>query len=174
MIKFLDCKPYKKKKISLVGCDLIVSEGANELEKVSLCDLNYPLLDCGGWSKKKYTIPAKESKQIFAGNTAQLQGEIAFLAIRVYYKTSETATRVINFEYKGEIYPIYNLMILSGITRPTEAYQGWDMEPYSVASQNSNFSGVLNQLESYNTSFGGMLISNPLDSDVQIEVFTAN
>jgi hypothetical protein len=174
MIKFLDCNPYKKKKISLVGCDLIVSEGANELEKVNLCDVNYPFLECGGWSKKKYTIPSKKSKQIFAGNTAQLQGEIAFIAIRVYYNKSETSTKVINFEYKSNIYPIYNLMILSGITKPLESYKGWDMEPYASSSLNPSFQGIQNQLEGFGLSFGGMLISNPLDTDVQIEVFTAN
>jgi hypothetical protein len=174
MIKFLDCNPYKKKKISLVGCDLIVSEGANTLEKVNLCDLNYPLLECGGWSKKKYTIPSKKAKQIFAGNTAQLQGEIAFIAIRVYYNKSETSTRVINFEYRGNIYPINTLMILSGITNPNEPYKGWDLEPYISANPNPNFQGIQTQLEGFNLSFGGMIISNPLDTDVQIEVFTAN
>lgn len=175
MIKFLDCKPYKKKKISLVGCDLIISEGSNELEKVSLCDLSYPLLDCGGYVKRKYIIPPNSSKEIHAGNIAQEQGEVAFIAIKVTYSSSETANKVINFEYKGEIYPIYNIMILSGITKPNEPYKGWDMTPYSENVPLPIYSPELNPvITSPNFTFGGFLINNPLSTDVQIEIYMVN
>lgn len=182
LIKFIDCPPTKARIISFEGCDLKIREGSNTISEISFCDLSLNQSDslpgsdgpgtCGGFVKKSIVIPTNSNFILTAPEIAGDNGEVQFIIIKVKYPTSIPASeRYITFEYKGWVGPIENMMILSG-----RAYtNGWDMTDYSSNIPAPPFSPSIQPTPaSPDINFGGILLSNPLLENVQVEIMLFN
>ena len=178
-IKYLECSPTKQRIVSFQGCDLTIREGSNTTASISLCDLSLNKADafsgfdgCGGFIKKSIVLPGNGNKTITAPEIVGGSGQVQMLIFKVKYPISlRGADRYITFEYKGWIGPIETLMVLSG----RALYNGWDMTQYSTNNSSPPFSPQIQPTPtSPDISFGGFLLSNPNEADVQVEIMIFN
>jgi hypothetical protein len=182
-IKYLDCNPGVFRRVSFQSCNLNITEGSNILSSVSLCDFkleslgNSELGGCGGSLKRSITLSPSGTYTLTAPEVGQAQGEVQMIVVKVKYeKNHPTEERYLNWEYKGSIYPIHTLMILTGRTEPDIPWKGWDLSYYSNNPPTPSFSPhIYPTITSPNISFGGILFSNPSDTyKAELEIFIFN
>lgn len=182
-IKFLDCNPASYRKVYFQSCNLDVREGSSILSTVSLCDFKLESLGsselggCGGSLKRSITLLSSSTYTLTAPEIGQAQGEVQMIVVKVkYQKEHPDEERYLNWEYKGSIYPIKNLMILTGRTEPDVPWQGWDLSYYSNNPPNPSFSPQpYPPITSPSLSFGGIMFSNPSDKyKTELEIFVFN
>jgi len=162
---------------------LDVREGSNILSSVSLCDFKLESLGsselggCGGSLKRSITLSPSSTYTLTAPEIGQAQGEVQMIVVKVkYQKDHPDEERYLNWEYKGSVYPIKNLMILTGRTEPDIPWQGWDLSYYSNNPPNPSFSPQpYPPITSPSLSFGGIMFSNPSDKyKTELEIFVFN
>lgn len=182
-IKHLDCNPGVYRRVFFQSCNLGIKEGANILTSVSLCDFKLESLGsgdlggCGGSLKKNITIQANSSFTLTAPEVGQEQGEVQLIVVKVRYKKEHLPEdRYLTWEYKGNVYPIGALMILSGRTQPGQPWHGWDLSYYSNNPPSPSFSpSIFPPVSSPDLTFGGILFSNPSTQyAVELEIFIFN
>lgn len=178
-IKFLDCNSGTSKNIIFQSCNISIKEGSSILTQIPLCDMkleslngNSDLGGCGGSLNKKVNILSKKNYILTAPEIGQAQGEVQMIIVKVKYdKDQDISDRYLTWEYKGNIYPIYTLMILTGRTEQDIAWQGWDLSYYDVPIVSpAIFSPAIEQ----DLDFGGILFNNPSDYNVELEIFLFN
>lgn len=181
-IKYLDCNPGVYRRIFFQSCNLGIKEGSNILSSVPLCDFkleslaNSELGGCGGSSKKNITISSGSNYTLTAPEIGQAQGEVQMIVVKVKYKKEQKVEdRYLTWEYKGNVYPIYSLMFLTGRTEPDIPWQGWDLSYYSNNPPVPNFSPLIYPpVTSPDNTFGGIMFNNPGDYDVDLEILIFN
>jgi hypothetical protein len=182
-IKYLDCNPGVFRRVSFQSCNLNITEGSNVLSSVSFCDFKLESLGssemggCGGSLKKSVILPALESYTLTAPEIGQAQGEVQMIVVKVkYLKDHPVEERYLNWEYKGEIYPIKDLMILTGRTKPDVPWYGWDLSYYSNTPTSPEFNPpVYPPVTSPDLLFGGIMFSNPSEEyNTELEIFILN
>jgi hypothetical protein len=181
-IKFLDCNPGVYRRVVFQSCNLNIKEGANVLSSVSLCDLkleslgNSELGGCGGSTKKMVTLAPSSNYTLTAPEIGQAQGEVQLIVVKVKYKKEQKEEdRYLTWEYKGNVYPINSLMILTGRTEPDIPWQGWDLSYYSNNPPTPIFSPVIYPpVTSPDMTFGGIMFNNPGSYDVDLEILVFN
>lgn len=179
LIKGLDCNPATSRKVMFQACNLDLKEGSKVLVQVPLCDFKVEGLGeagCGGSLKRALTVKANSSQIITAPEIGQAQGEVQMITIKVKYQTAHPATeRYLTWEYKGSVYPLGNLMILTGRTLGSQPWQGWDLSNYTENPTSPAYSPALHPIvTSPDMSFGGIMITNPNIYDVDIEILILN
>lgn len=182
-IKYLDCNPGVSRRASFQSCNLDIREGANILSTISLCDFKLESLGsselggCGGSLKKSIVLGPSDSYTLTAPEIGQAQGEVQMIVVKVkYLKDHPQEERYLNWEYKGEIYPIGGLMILTGRTQPDIPWQGWDLSYYTNNVPSPQFTpSPYPPITSPDLSFGGIMFSNPSDQyNTELEIFVFN
>jgi hypothetical protein len=181
-IKYLDCNPGVYRKVVFQSCNLEIKEGVNVLSRTSLCDFKLEGLGsselggCGGSAKRNINLPAGYSYTLTAPEVGQAQGEVQMIVIKAkYHQDVHSEDRYLYWEYKGNIYPMNSLMVLTGRTEPEIPWQGWDLSYYSNNPPSPVFSpAIYPPISSPDPTFGGILFSNPGTSDVQLEIFIFN
>lgn len=182
-IKYLDCNPGVYRRIFFQTCNLGIKEGANILSSISLCDFKLESLGsgdlggCGGSLKKFIVIAPESSFTLTAPEVGQEQGEVQLIVVKVKYKKDQLPEdRYLTWEYKGNVYPIGTLMVLSGKTKPGQPWQGWDLSYYSNNPPSPSFSpNIFPPVTSPDITFGGILFSNPnTQYEVELEIFIFN
>jgi hypothetical protein len=182
-IEHLDCNPGVYRMVYFQSCNLDIKEGSNILASVSLCDFkleslgNSELGGCGGSLKRNITLSPSATYTLTAPEVGQAQGEVQMIVVKVVYeKDYPEEERYLNWEYKGNVYPIHTLMILTGRTEPDIPWQGWDLNYYSNNPPTPEFSPQpYPVIASPNLSFGGILFSNPSDTySAELEIFVFN
>jgi hypothetical protein len=181
-IKYLDCNPAVYKKVIFQSCNLDVKEGVNVLSQTSLCDFKLEGLGsselggCGGSSIKRRVLKSSENYILTATEIGQAQGEVQMIVVKVKYSKDEDATtRLITWEYKGQVYPLGTLMVLTGRTQSEIPWQGWDLSYYSNTPPIPVFSpSTFPAITSPDLSFGGIMFNNPGNYDVDLEIFIFN
>ena len=182
-IKYLDCNPAVYRRISFQSCNLDIKEGSNILSTISLCDFKLESLGsselggCGGSLKRSITIGPSGMYTLTAPEIGQAQGEVQMIVIKVKYeKNHPSEERYMNWEYKGGVYPIHTLMVLTGRTEPEIPWHGWDLSYYSENPPTPHFSPQpYPPITSPDLTFGGILFSNPSDSyKTELEIFVFN
>lgn len=181
-IKYLDCNPGVYRKVVFQSCNLEIKEGTNILSRTSLCDFKLESLGsselggCGGSAKRNINLPAGYSYTLTAPEVGQAQGEVQMIVVKVKYpKETYPEDRYLYWEYKGNIYPLNSMMVLTGRTEPDIPWQGWDLSYYSNNPPSPVFSpAIYPPVTSPDPTFGGILFSNPGTHDVQLEIFILN
>ena len=179
-IKGLDCNPAVNRKIVFQSCNLDLKEGSKILVQSSLCDFKLEgagdSLGCGGSLKKNITIKANSNSVITAPEIGQTQGEVQMITIKVkYQKDHPDNDRYLTWEYKGEVYPLGSLMILTGRTLSDQPWQGWDLSNYKNITSPPYYSPQMNpQVTEKDMSFGGIMVTNPTNYDVDLEILILN
>lgn len=181
-IKYLDCNPASYKKVVFQSCNLDIRDGSNVLVQVPLCDFKLESIGssemggCGGTLKRRVTIQANGNFILTAPEVGQEQGEVQFIIIKVAYtKNAPEEEKYLLWEYKGNVYPVGPLMVLSGRTQPGIPYQGWDLGYYSNNPPDPSFSPtIFPSVTSPDLTFGGILFTNPGGSPVELEIFVFN
>jgi hypothetical protein len=182
-IKNLNCKPETYKRISFSSCNLIIKEGASVSSTVSLCDFNLPSLGsgelggCGGSVNKKIILNPSSNYVLSSSEIGQEQGEVQLIAVKVKYnKKHPEEDRYLTWEYKGQIYPINSLMVLTGTTQASIPWQGWDLGYYSNNPPLPGFfPTIFPQISSPDFTFGGILFNNPNETyPVEVEILIMN
>ena len=181
-IEHLDCNPGVFRKAVFQSCNLEIKEGPNVLSRLSLCDFKLEGLGsselggCGGSMKIKKVLGAGTNYTLTAPEIGQEQGEVQMIVVKVKYDSKiDPFDRYLTWEYKGNVYPINSLMILTGRTEPGIAWHGWDLSYYSNNPPTPGFSPQLfPPVTSPDLSFGGIMFTNPnetYDADLEILVF---
>jgi len=181
-IKYLNCDQGVNRRIIFQTCNLSVIEGANTLQSLSLCDFSLPSLSggenggCGGSATRKVTIQKSGAYTLTAPEVGQEQGEVQLIAVKVKYdKDHPLDDQFLFWEYKGSVYPLGKLMVLTGVTKSSEPWYGWDLSYYSNNPPNPDFSPQpFPPIASPDLNFGGILFSNPsttYDVDLEIMIF---
>jgi hypothetical protein len=181
-IKYLDCNPGVYRRVVFQSCNLDIREGSNVLSSVSLCDFKLESLGsgdlggCGGSSKKNITLAGGANYTLTAPEVGQAQGEVQMIVVKVKYKKEQAEEdRYLTWEYKGNVYPINSLMILTGRTKPDVPWQGWDLSYYSNNPPAPPFSPTIYPpISSPDNTFGGIMFTNPSTYDVDLEIFIFN
>lgn len=182
-IKYLDCNPGVYRRAYFQSCNLDIKEGSNILSTISLCDFKLESLGsselggCGGSLKKNVMVSPYGTYTLTTPEIGQAQGEVQMIVVKVKYeKNHPSEERYMNWEYKGEVYPIHTLMVLTGRTEPDTNWQGWDLSSYSNNPPTPNFSPQpYPPITSPNLNFGGILFSNPSDIyKTELEIFVFN
>lgn len=182
-IEHLQCNPGVYRKAYFQSCNLDIKEGSNILSTISLCDFKLESLGsselggCGGSLKKSVTLNPSGMYTLTSPEVGQAQGEVQMIVVKVkYQKEHPVEERYMNWEYKGGVYPIHNLMILTGRTEPEIPWQGWDLSYYSNNPPSSNFSPQpYPPITSPNLNFGGILFSNPSSTyKTELEILVFN
>jgi hypothetical protein len=182
-IKYLDCNPAVYRRIGFQSCNLDIKEGSNVLSTISLCDFkleslgNSDLGGCGGSLKKNVTLNSSSTYTLTASEIGQAQGEVQMIVVKVtYQKNHLDEDRLIYWEYKGNTYPLKDLMILTGRTQPEIPWQGWDLGYYSNNPPIPPFSPqVYPVIASPDLTFGGIMFSNPSNTyNTELEIFVFN
>lgn len=182
-IQNLDCNPGVYRRVFFQSCNLGIKEGANILSSVSLCDFKLESLGsgdlggCGGSSKKSIVIAPDSSFTLTAPEVGQEQGEVQLIVVKVKYQKDQLQEkRYLTWEYKGKIYPLGALMVLTGRTKPGQAWQGWDLSYFSNNPPSPSFSPhIFPPISSPDLTFGGILFSNPdVRYPVELEIFIFN
>lgn len=182
-IKYLDCNPGVYRKAFFQSCNLDIKEGSNVLSTISLCDFKLESLGsselggCGGSLKKTVTINPLGMYTLTSPEIGQAQGEVQMIVIKVKYeKNHPSEERYMNWEYKGGVYPVNSLMVLTGRTEPEIPWQGWDLSYYSNNQPNPQFSPhPYPPITSPSLNFGGILFSNPSPKyKTELEIFVFN
>lgn len=182
-VKYLECNPSVYRRVYFQSCNLDVKEGSNILTSVSLCDFKLESLGsselggCGGSGKKTATLGPLGTYTLTAPEIGQAQGEVQMIIVKVKYEKSWVEEeRYLNWEYKGNVYPLHTLMILTGRTEAEIPWQGWDLSYYSNNPPSPDFSPQpYPVITSPNLSFGGILFSNPNDlKSAELEIFIFN
>ena len=166
-IKFLECNPNNPIIIGFEGCNLVIKDGSNVLNQISLCDIkleslglgdNLQNIGCGGFVSKKIILKSKENYILTASEISQSHGGVQMIVVKVKYpKEQPPEDRYLIWKYKEEGeeegYPLGEFMVLTGKTKFDSLWQGWDLN---------------------SSSLGGILFSNPSNYDVNIEIFVFN
>lgn len=184
-IKFLDCNPAVPRKIGFNLCNIIIKEGSQILSQTSLCDFkleslgggrNSELGGCGGSLDKKLTLKSKANYTLTAPEIGQAQGVVQMIIVKVKYpKEQKAADRYLTWEYKGNVYPLNSLMILTGRTQAEIPGQGWDLSYYSPTPPTPAFSPeIYPPVASQDLAFGGIMFNNPTEYDIELEIFIFN
>ena len=181
-IKYLDCNPGVYKRVVFQSCNLDIREGSSVLNQVSLCDFNLQSLGsselggCGGVAKKSVMIKTQSNYILTAPEVGQAQGEVQLIVVKAKYDTKQDpATRFLTWEYKGNVYPMNTLMVLTGRTEAEIPWQGWDLSYYSNNPPAPQFSPhVYPTLSSPDLTFGGIMFTNPGGYSVDLEIFVFN
>lgn len=182
-IKYLDCNPAVYRRVNFQSCNLVIKEGSNILSTTSLCDFKLESLGsselggCGGSLKKNVILSASNTYTLTASEIGQAQGEVQMIVVKAtYQKDHPVEDRLIYWEYKGNVYPLNNLMILTGRTQAEIAWQGWDLGYYSNNPPSPMFSPqIFPQISSPDLTFGGIMFSNPNDTyNIELEIFVFN
>jgi len=182
-VKYLDCNPGVYRRVYFQSCNLDIKEGANILSSVSLCDFKLESLGsselggCGGSLKRSATLSSLGTYTLTAPEVGQAQGEVQMIVVKVKYQNAHPEEeRYLNWEYKGNVYPLHTLMVLTGRTEPEIPWQGWDLSYYSNNPPSPDFSPQpYPVIASPNLSFGGILFSNPSDTySIELEIFVFN
>lgn len=180
-IKYLDCHPPRSLAISFKDCDLIIREGMDTLESVSLCDfkleglINDENLPNSRSAIKKIILKPNEEYTLVSPEIGQQQGEVQMIIVKVTYLFEhEESDRYITWKYKNETYPLGELMILTGRTKLNETWKGWDLSYYSSTS-NISFNPPFNPPVSQpDLNEGGIIFKNITQHNVDIEIFIFN
>ena len=177
-IKYANCDLEKQKRIIFENTSLKVVMGSQTLYSMNLTSFFHPATSNGGSLKKRIYISPGEEYDLYAGNIGQDQGEVSLVIIRVvrYDKQLAETEKVIFWQYLGNMFPIKDLMFLTGKTLDTIKHHGWDLEPYSVVSPGINeFTPTLhNETTSPNFSLGGIKINNTTTGEVELEILIMN
>jgi hypothetical protein len=181
-IKYLDCNPGTYRRIVFQSCNLDIREGSSVLTSISLCDLkleslgNSEIGGCGGSLKKNITLSGGYNYILTAPEIGQAQGEVQMIVVKVKYKKEQdTLDRYLQWEYKGKIYPLGSLMILSGRTQPDVPWHGWDLSYYSNNPPSPHFSPTIYPpVTSPDSTFGGIMFTNPSTYEVDLEILIFN
>jgi hypothetical protein len=182
-IKYLDCNPSVDRRIFFQTCNLGIKEGAKILQTSSLCDFtleslgNSEMGGCGGTLKRGAKISPSSNYVLTATEIGQEQGEVQMIVVKVKYEKSHPVEeRYMNWEYKGNVYPINTLMVLTGRTKPDTPWQGWDLSNYTNNPIPMDISpNIYPQIGSPDLSFGGIMFTNPSDKyTTELEIFIFN
>jgi hypothetical protein len=181
-IKYLDCNPGVFRRVGFQSCNLDIKEGPNVLSRISLCDFKLESLGsselggCGGSLKRSFTLASGANYTLTATEVGQAQGEVQLIVVKVKYKKEQkNEDRYLTWEYKGNVYVINSLMILTGRTEPDIPWQGWDLSYYSNNPPVPGFSpSIFPPVTSPNYTFGGILFNNPGEYDVELEILVFN
>lgn len=181
-IKYLDCNPGTYRKVVFQSCNLDIREGSSVLSTISLCDFkleslgNSELGGCGGSLKKNITLHAGYNYILTAPEIGQAQGEVQMIVVKVKYKKEQDPLdRYLLWEYKGNIYPLGSLMILTGRTQPDVPWHGWDLSYYSNNPPSPSFSpSIYPPITSPDSTFGGIMFTNPGTYEVDLEILIFN
>ena len=175
-IKFGTCDLQKQKKIIFEGSTLKIISGANTLYALDLSNFGQFGSEFGGSFKKDVYIPSQQTYTLFGGNVAQEQGEVSMIIVMVNYDSSiPLADQHLTIEYKDKLFSCGNLMFLTGTTKDTQPWQGWDLEPYNLSAPPINFSPTIDpNVTSPNFDLGGMLIFNPTIGEVEVTILVMN
>ena len=186
-IKYIDCNPEKQKKIIWEGSSLKIIMGSQILHSVDMSSLFHPASISGGSFKKRIYIQPDSFYKLYGGNIAQDQGEVSMIIIKVKYDKSLTdAERLMYWEYKGDLFPLKNLLFLSGKTLDHVKHHGWDLEPYNVVGDTVSpgvTSPVIDPRYSPHLSpqptqeypaLGGIILRNTTLKEVEIEILVIN
>jgi hypothetical protein len=182
-IKNLECNPSSYKKVYFQSCNLDIKQGSNIISSISLCDFKLESLGsselggCGGSLKKSVTLSPVSNYILTSPEIGQAQGEVQMIVVKVkYQKNHPEKERFLTWEYKGQIYPIKNLMVLTGRTKSEIPWQGWDLSYYSNNSPINSFSpSIYPNVSSPDSSFGGIMFSNTSDTySTDLEIFIFN
>ena len=182
-IKYLECNPSVYRKVYFQSCNLSIKEGSNILSTISLCDFKVESIGssdlggCGGSLKRNITIDPSGIYTLNAPEIGQAQGEVQMIVVKVkYQKEHPDNERYINWEYKGGIYPLYTLMVLTGRTESDIPWNGWDLSYYSETPPSPHFSPQpYPTISSPDLNFGGILFSNPSQTHkTELEIFVFN
>lgn len=181
-IKYLDCNPGTYRKVVFQSCNLDIREGSSVLSTISLCDLkleslgNSEIGGCGGSLKKNITLNGGYNYILTAPEIGQAQGEVQMIVVKVKYKQEQDPLdRYLLWEYKGNIYPLGSLMILTGRTQPDVPWHGWDLSYYSNNPPSPSFSpAIYPPITSPDNTFGGIMFTNPGTYAVDLEILIFN
>lgn len=175
-IKSIDCNPVKQKKIIFEGSFLKIISGSQVLDSVDLSGFSHFASEFGGSMKKRVFIPSLQNYYLYAGNIGQDQGEVSLIIMKVRYDSSlPEEEKYLTWEYEGKIFPIKNLMFLTGRTLDAIKHHGWDLEAYNDQATSPQFSPTLNPvLTSPDLTFGGILIYNRTGKEVEVEILVMN
>jgi len=160
--------------------------GSQVLDSVDLSSLFQPGSINGGSFKKRVYIPASGSWNLYGGNVAQDQGEVSLVVIRVKYSPNlADSDCLLYYEYKGNLFPLKNLLFLSGKTLDHQKHHGWDLEPYNVPGDTISPSAITMPSPEFSPalspqptveypSLGGIIIRNPTVQEVELEILVLN
>lgn len=182
-IEHLDCNPATYRRVVFQSCNLDIKQGSSVLSQISLCDFKLESLGsselggCGGSAKRNTTLAPGQNYTLTAPEVGQAQGEVQMIVVKVKYeKNHPDEDRFLTWEYKGNVYPINSLMILTGRTEPDVPWHGWDLSYYSNNPPTSHFSPQpYPPITSPDLTFGGIMFNNPNDTySVDLEIFIFN
>jgi len=182
-IKYLDCNRSVDRKIFFQTCNIGIKEGSNILSSVSLCDFQLESLGsselggCGGSLKRNAIVPPSGNYVLISPEVGQEHGEVQMIVIKVKYdKNLPQEERYLNWEYKGSVYPISSLMVLTGRTKSGESWNGWDLSSYTNNITSPQFTpSPFPAITSPDLSFGGIMFSNPNEKyNAELEIFIFN
>jgi hypothetical protein len=182
-VKYLDCNPGIYRRVAFQSCNLDIKQGSSVLSTISLCDFKLESLGsgdlggCGGSLKRSVTLRASSNYILTAPEVGQEQGEVQLIVIKVKYDSKiDPADRYLTWEYKGSVYPISSMMVLTGRTEPAISWHGWDLSYYSNNPPSPDFSPqIFPPVSSPDLTFGGIMFTNPNQSyDTELEIFVFN
>jgi hypothetical protein len=186
-IKYIDCNPEKQKKVVFEGQFLKIIMGSQVLYSIDMTDVFHPASINGGNFKKRIYIQPESSYDLYGGNIAQDQGEVSLVIIKVKYdKSLLDSERLIHWEYKGNLFPLKNILFLTGKTLDHIKHHGWDLEPYNVVGDtvspgitspvvDPEFVPLLSpQPTTPDLSLGGIVIRNTTLKEIELEILVIN
>lgn len=174
-IQGVDCNPQKQKKIIFEGSTLKVISGSNTLFGIDFSNFGQFGSEFGGSFKKDVYIQSQQTYTLYGGNISQAQGEVSMIVLMVRYDSATALVdRHISVDYKGKIIPCGTLLFLTGVTKDDVAWHGWDLEPYTNASPIPYSPTISPNVTSPDYDFGGLLIYNPTNGEIEVEILVMN
>jgi hypothetical protein len=187
-IKNANCDLEKQKRIIFENTSLKVVMGSQTLYSMDLKSFFHPATLNGGTFKKRVYIAPGGEYDLYAGNIGNDFGDVSLIIIRVvrYDKKLSENEKVIFWQYLGNMFPIKDLMFLTGKTLDTVKHHGWDLEPYAAVSTGSPSFGspsfgspsfipaLHNETTSPDFSLGGIKINNTTTGEVELEILVMN
>jgi hypothetical protein len=154
----LICDPIQFEGAIFQRCNLQVVSGTTVIKEISLCDTD---ITVNNFSSFKGCVYPNSTLVLSSDGL----GEIAFIMIKASYPSNlPVVSRFINIIYKGNYLPMGNLTILTGNPSDISPYlhnRAWDLDPNG------------SDIESPYFSQGGMLLYNPHNVRVNVEVLIA-
>ena len=151
------CPPSPPDGFLFVRSELDLQLSGSLLEMIDLSDF---FLDITSFSKVRYKLGASDSFLLSQSDIGDDDGYVRFIVFKVIFPENTTTTnKYINWTYRGDQYPLGELMILSG---DRVNVLGGPPIGWKLTSQNPLFTD------------GGIMIQNPhIDFGVTVEILVA-
>jgi len=155
----LICNPPSVLSMGMDRCTISLFNGTTVIKGLSLCDFS---MDVDDYVSQDVCMAPGETFYLQADSLGLIPyGETSFILIKATYpKGTLIDNRYIRWTYKGETYPMSEIMILTGSPDGTPN-TGWDVTPGSETTGSPSFID------------GGFVLNNPQSFKINLKIIVA-